>query len=143
MKRCLATVVALLLPLAVAAQPVWRCGADGRSYSDAPCADGRVVAVADPRDAQALAQGRAAAALDRRLAHDLVAERHERERLWRAQGGGAASLGPVAELTARPKAAAKERPPKKPKAQAKPKSRPGAGAGTSRTTDHATRRMPG
>ena len=52
----------------VLAQTVWRCGADGRSYSDSPCPDGRPVAVADARSAAEVAQGLAVLARDQRLA---------------------------------------------------------------------------
>ena len=31
------------------AQTVYRCGADGRTYQNAPCANGREVDVSDPR----------------------------------------------------------------------------------------------
>ena len=62
-----------------AAQTVYRCGPDGRTYQDEPCAGGRPVEVADPRtDEQRRAAARAAAS-DERLAARLERERRARE----------------------------------------------------------------
>ena len=84
--------LALLLSGAAAqAQTVWRCGADGRSYSDSPCPDGRPVAVADARSAAEVAQGLAVLARDQRLAQRLAAEARDRERQALARGGGPAA----------------------------------------------------
>ena len=48
MNKLLAVLASTLLPLLAAAQAppktpqvIWRCGAEGRSYSDSPCHDGR------------------------------------------------------------------------------------------------------
>ena len=59
----------------VAAQKVYRCGADGRTYQQTPCAQGQVVDAGDPRTdeqrqaAQAVAKSEAgtAAKFDREL----------------------------------------------------------------------------
>lgn len=59
---------------------VWRCGAEGRSYSDAPCVGGRAIDAADPRSAEQVAQGRAVLAADMRRAESMRRERLERER---------------------------------------------------------------
>lgn len=122
------------------AQTVWRCGVDGRSYGDAPCTGGQVVAVADLRSQAEQAQAQTVLVRDRRLAQALVAERHEREREARLQGNGLAAIrnGP-GELSPRPK------PQLKPAAKLRPKSkrRPDAGAGTSRAAARASRRDPG
>lgn len=87
-KLALALVLAAMLPMAataVAAQAdsattVWRCGADGRSYGDAPCAGGRAVDVADSRSAEQVAAARAVLAADLRRAEAMRRERLERER---------------------------------------------------------------
>ena len=86
MKSMLAN-LALLLPLMAAAQAptIWRCGADGRSYSDTPCPGGLEVAVADPRSGPQVQAAQAAAARDRRLAEQLVREREQRDRLAQAR----------------------------------------------------------
>jgi hypothetical protein len=87
--------VALLLTtlpgLALAQAPaepaaVWRCGADGRSFSDLPCAGGRLVDVPAPRSAAEVAAAQAQAEQDRRFAERLVRERQQRERV--APGSG-------------------------------------------------------
>jgi hypothetical protein len=72
-----------------AAQGVYRCGDDGRSYSQQPCAEGRAVAVDDPRGADARREGEAAAARQARAAELLAQERRRRE----AGRPRAASLG--------------------------------------------------
>ena len=132
--------LALLLAcgLAQAQTAVWRCGADGRSYGDSPCADGRRVAVVDaavpPADA---ARARALAAQDRRLALQLGQERREREA--RLRGNGLAGIRPAAApVTAPEPPALQSRPSSK---KAKP-HRP-AGAGTSREAARASRRTRG
>ena len=65
------------------AQGVWRCGADGRSFSDRPCADGRplqMAELADTRTAAEVQSAHAVAARERRLAESLRQERLQRER---------------------------------------------------------------
>ena len=118
-------------------QAVWRCGADGRSYADAPCADGQVVAVADPRSPADVVEGRAVLARDQRLARQLVAERHEREREAASLGSGLAGIG-APRPALRPRAAL-------PGGQAGPsKKRPSpAGAGTSRAAGRGSLRAAG
>lgn len=132
----------LCLPMActvASAQSVWRCGPEGRSYSDSPCPEGRVVAAADPRSAGDVAAARAVLARDQRLAQQLVAERREREREALARGSGLAAIGAGEGVrpAAKPKAA-KER---TPLPRAKP--RPAAGEQTSPAADPGARRMPG
>lgn len=75
--------VAALLPLllgqAAVAQTVYRCGPDGRSYSQAPCADGKPVAVDDARSATQQQAAREVAAGDAARARGLADERRQRE----------------------------------------------------------------
>jgi len=133
-------ILALLVAGTVAqAQTVWRCGADGRSYTDTPCPEGRALAVADARSANEVAQARAVLARDQRLAQQLVAERREREREALARGSGLAAIaaGEAVRPAPKPKAS-KERPPRP---RAKP--RPVAGEETSRATARGSRRTPG
>lgn len=75
-----AVAVALLLGLAGAAATtaqatVYRCGPDGRSYSQQPCADGRAIDVDDARTAGQQAEGAAALRRDAALARRLERER--------------------------------------------------------------------
>ena len=139
-----ASILVLLSVAGVAqaqAQTIWRCGPDGRSYSDSPCADGRVVAVADGRAAGEVAEARAVLARDQRLARQLVVERQAREREALAQGNGLAGIR-VGEAV-RPTAAAKQAKLAKER-QRRPSSklRPAAGAETSRAAGPGSRRKP-
>lgn len=86
MKRPIVVIAlaASLLPLLAAAQGtapavIWRCGADGRSYSDTPCADG------SPRGTVQLAAARPQADVDDAFARarreQQLADRLRAERL--------------------------------------------------------------
>lgn len=84
------------------ATSAWRCGAEGRVYTDTPCAGGREIELpaarpaADIRDAERLAKREAA-----------LAERLKREREAREAAGIAASAQPVNLGPVRPVAASK------------------------------------
>ena len=69
------TLLALLLVGAAQAQPIWRCGADGRSFSDRPCADGRLQAAADPVGNDRVAAAQDIAERERSLARTLEQQR--------------------------------------------------------------------
>jgi hypothetical protein len=86
MSRAALLVLALLAGAAQA--QVYRCGPDGRSYSQEPCADGRAVEVADPRSAQQAAQTRHSALRDAHAADELERARLNAERLAARQGPG-------------------------------------------------------
>lgn len=82
----------LVIGSAASAQTVWRCGAQGNSFSDRPCADGQALAKAPPPTAQAVQQ---AAEVARREA--LLAQRWRAERLAQEQDflrARAAAQGP-------------------------------------------------
>lgn len=114
--------VVLLAAVNAGAQTVWRCGADGRDYREAPCPEGRSVDVADARSAGQRAEALQVAAMEKRLAAQLAAERLDREQESAGEGpagfrttpplsgspGSALQRGPnqLAPTTARP---AKER----------------------------------
>jgi hypothetical protein len=134
MKLLSVLVLTMACGLAQAQTTIWRCGPDGRSYGDSPCADGRVVAVVDTAVAPADAvRTRALAAQDRRLAQQLGQERREREAALR--GNGLAGI--------RPAAAAPLTPPEPPALkEQKPKKR-SAAAGTSRKAARASRQTRG
>jgi len=61
-------------------QTVWRCGPEGRSYSDKPCPGGTQVEVDDPRSAAEVEEAQEIAAREKRLAEQLREERLQRER---------------------------------------------------------------
>lgn len=93
---------ALILALAGAlgagdatAQQVWRCGPEGRVFSDRPCADGRVMGSGDRPSADEVDAARQVAERERRLADTLASERAERARV--APGAGLMAIGPTEE----------------------------------------------
>jgi hypothetical protein len=75
---------ALLLMLAcvisnVQAQSIWRCGADGRQFSDKPCEQGRPLETLEARPNADLAAAQDAARREAALAAQLAKERQQRE----------------------------------------------------------------
>jgi hypothetical protein len=64
---------------ATSAATVYRCGPDGRSYSDTPCANGRAIEVRDERSNEQRVQAAQAARAEAQLADALRGERHARE----------------------------------------------------------------
>ena len=106
--------LAIPLPATAQGQPVWRCGADGRSYSATPCAEGRVVAVADPRPAADVQAAKDVARREHQLAQSLALDRRQREAV--APGAGLAGIGGRAAAGIKPVAASKKRGSKHPKA---------------------------
>ena len=103
----------LFVASAAQAQTVWRCGPDGRSYADAPCRDGRAIAVAEARPAADLSAAQDVARREKGLAAQLVRERQQRESQAVAGPAGFHSLRPapntVAAAAVRPKAQAKDK----------------------------------
>jgi hypothetical protein len=94
---------------ATAGTTVYRCGPDGRSYSDQPCPQGRAVEVGDERSAEQRADAERIAQRERALAE---AMRRERLALEAARAPVAAAKAgrskprPVAKAAARkPRAA--------------------------------------
>lgn len=80
MKRALALAVLAATLAPVHAQvTVYRCGPDGREYSDTPCRQGRAIDVADPRTDEERSAAREVAARDARLAARLRQERQKRQ----------------------------------------------------------------
>ena len=99
-----------------AAQKVFRCGPDGRIYSQTPCKDGYEVDAEDKRSAE---QRKAAAEVlkrDEKLADKMTRERLAREAAAAKQG--AARIGPP--TAAKPAASSASAVAKKKRAPAKP-----------------------
>ncbi len=71
-------------------QTVYRCGPDGRVYSQTPCADGKPVTIDDPRSASQQKAARDVAERDAQQAKQLAEERRKREA--EAQGQGMAGI---------------------------------------------------
>ena len=65
--------------IAAAQTQVYRCGPNGREYSQQPCPGGSTFDAADPRDAAQRAQARQVAELERARADRLERERLARE----------------------------------------------------------------
>jgi hypothetical protein len=86
------------------AATVFRCGPDGREYSQTPCKDGRPVDVADPRGVDQQREAREVAESQSRLARQLEAERRQREAAAAATARpGMRGAGPQAAADAAPK----------------------------------------
>jgi Domain of unknown function (DUF4124) len=117
MKPCLSTsalvflTACLLLALAGLPQPstaqtVYRCGADGKVYSDAPCPGGKTVNVADPRTGAQVQAAQTQVQQQQALGQRMQADREHNERLAAAANARASNLGPVAAKPKPEKAAA-------------------------------------
>lgn len=111
--RAIAAGLALLATAAAAAQTIYRCGPDGRTYAQKPCGEGRAVDAADHRSDEQRAAAEAVAQRERQLADAMERERLSREAA--AQATPAAGLGP--QLIKPQKASV----PRKPKASTKKK----------------------
>ncbi len=109
--KTLILMACLVTAASAGAQTVWRCGPDGRDYRDAPCDQGRTVAVADERSLAERDAARQVAAQDRALAQRLERERFAHQREQRAAGSGLAGF-----RTTPPLSAAAEKKPKARKA---------------------------
>ena len=76
-------VASLLLLAGMAAQaapaPIYRCGPDGREYSQVPCAGGKVVEASDPRSAAQRAEALKVAASERKRVAELERDRRATE----------------------------------------------------------------
>jgi hypothetical protein len=121
-------------PAAVGTTTVWRCGPEGRVYSDTACADGRAVDVSDPRTAEQVAAAREVLSADLRRAEAL-----RRERALGEHSGQAARATPHKADAPLKKMALREPAPKPPRgAKKKP-----ADDGTWRAVAPASPRAPG
>ena len=82
-RPALPALTGLLLLLAAAlpssAQTVWRCGADGKTYSNVPCPEGKALEATEPRPAADTAAAQQAAQREKALAERLAREREQKE----------------------------------------------------------------
>ena len=100
------TAVASLLLLAAMASnaapaPIYRCGPDGREYSQVPCAGGKVVEASDPRTSAQRAEALRVAASERKRVAELERDRRANEAAIKPAGasgfnGRPAPLAPAA-----------------------------------------------
>jgi hypothetical protein len=133
MKSMIAALI-LALPVLAAAQTVWRCGADGRSYSDTPCPAGQQLALAATRPAADVREAQARARQERQEADRLLNERLQREAAAQRMFS---KLPPATPMSTAIKPAAK------PPSKAKRKTARPADPGTFRAVAPASRRKPG
>lgn len=100
----LPALVALLPLLAQAAPPqtVYRCGPDGRIYSQTPCADGKALTVDDPRSASQQKAAREVTAREADQAKKLADERRQREEAAKTQTAAGIKASPAAEAASAP-----------------------------------------
>ncbi|HMO46829.1 MAG TPA: hypothetical protein PKB14_12475 [Rubrivivax sp.] len=95
--------LAALLPLLAQAAPpqtVYRCGPDGRVYSQTPCADGKPVTVDDPRSGEQQKTAREVANRDAEHARKLADERRQREDAAKDQVAAGFRTAPASALAA-------------------------------------------
>lgn len=85
--RLLAWLAATLVCASAQAQTVYRCGPDGREYSQTPCPQGRAVNVSDERSAEQRAAADARVREDQARGDALERERLNREAIQPAMAG--------------------------------------------------------
>jgi hypothetical protein len=96
----LGAALVLLGTQAAAQSPkIYRCGPDGREYSQVPCKDGKLIDATDARSAEQQRDAQGVAESQKRLATSLEKERRERE-------AKAAGTGPAALTIPKPESAA-------------------------------------
>lgn len=119
------------------AQAVWRCGPDGRTYTDIPCPEGQALATPERRPAADIASAQETARRESTLAAQQLREREQREAA--ATGGAIGIRGTRLAAAAQPvKPSAKAA--KHPSRQAKPRPED---ADTWRATAPSSRRTKG
>lgn len=80
---------------ALAAPPIYRCGADGRTYSQVPCPEGQLIEASDPRTAAQRAEAKRFAEAERKRAAELERERKAAEKAAEKSAAGAVAVGPA------------------------------------------------
>jgi hypothetical protein len=115
--------LALACVLAQAAPPqtVYRCGLEGRIYSQTPCADGKALSADDPRSASQQKAARDAADRDAEQAKKLAEERRQRVEVSKGQQAAGFKTAPPADAASAPARKAK---PKAASATSDPKMSP-------------------
>ena len=81
---------------ALAAPPIYRCGADGRTYSQVPCPDGTLIEASDPRTAAQRAEAQRITEAERKRA----AEKARAEAAAKAATAASGAAAPAATVTA-------------------------------------------
>jgi hypothetical protein len=102
-----AAALALSTVLAAPPQTVYRCGPDGRSYSQTPCADGRPVNAEDPRSASQQKAARGVADHESQQAQKMAEERRQREAAAKGQAAAGFKSAPAVDAASAPSRKAK------------------------------------
>jgi len=103
-------------------QSVWRCGADGRSYSDVPCLQGKAVEMPTARPAADIDEAKSHAAREKLQAQAIEREQQRRDRTERHSGlSGFVHIQPNAQAKADAKPTVKTQRELKPGAQSQTK----------------------
>ena len=105
-------VLSTAIPAAVHAQSVWRCGPDGRTFTDAPCPQGQPLDMAVSRPAEDLHSAQQRADREKATADRLQRERQLREAQPSTGPSGIYGLRPVVKAPAEPKVKARHKHPK-------------------------------
>ena len=74
------------------AQTVWRCGPEGKTFSDRPCTDGSTVGNTDKRSDAEVRAAREVVARDQALARELHKQNREAEKEAASHGSGLAGI---------------------------------------------------
>ncbi len=111
MKTAAAAAALLLASAAHAATPVYRCGVEGKDYSQQPCSDGVALSIDDGRNAAQRDASAQAVARQRRLADELARDRERREKALHAP---ATSLSAAATASPSKPGASQPRPTRRP-----------------------------
>ena len=101
-------------------QQVYRCGPEGRVYSQTPCKDGHAVTTDDARSAEQRKAALETVKTDARLAERMTREREARERAAAQRGPTIIANSGLGKPAAAPSAAASAPAKKKPKRPPKP-----------------------
>ena len=92
MMKTWSLMLVLLLAGPLNAQTVWRCGPEGKTYSDRPCTDGSTVGNSDKRSEAEVRAAREVVARDQALARELHKQNREAEKDALAHGSGLAGI---------------------------------------------------
>ena len=96
--------------VAFAQKPIYKCGPDGKTYSQVPCAEGKILESSDPRTAAQRAEARRVEARQREEAARKERERIAAEKAAKAEGAKAAASAASAAVAEPPAVAASRAP---------------------------------
>ena len=84
---------------ALAAPPIYRCGADGRTYSQVACPEGELIEASDPRTAAQRAEAKRITEAERKRAAEAERERKAAEKPATTDSPAAAPVATAPKLT--------------------------------------------